>query len=772
MTKTSQEPPAQEEPDYLINQSTHTCLAVLGGTCPDDAVLGMAECSGARSQQWYATGDGQWQWGGNRAYCLVSHPDTLRVELGYSNSAEGSTCWVHDDADRLVDGELVLDVPWESPRTAVGLWPKHEGSNQKWWTLSTLKAHLNVAEEPINGMIIDILGPQWQDTIQKFNRRSSETSQTTESSCEEEAEPDVFINQSSLTCLAVTSGSSPLDAVVGLESYTGSPRQRWFLKDKRLLWGGDLAYCLEVDLEKFSIRLAECAASSVEWTLDESGVLSTGTHALDVPWKIPRTKAIMWPKNGRENQRWWKLSKLCDSIGHCLYPFPPSSLTLYKKETAREIINRLTPVTEPLPYPRDVQTFPGAVDAATPRLRKTLLLDLSTLGQRKNLRMTVPQDWQATDLYVVPGEVFQVILPDDLPPEQADQVKVRVGAHCDCLDLHSTNVSDQRKFKRMPVVTDVFEVFPGINSLRSQFGGSLIFMFEEGDNFVTKVEVQNVIAAPYYRLGTTSDKIWNRSKYLHAPSSVLESGRFVFVIPTTAASKITDPQKLMQRYDRVMEKMDDLCGFGDTDPPPRGKYWLVEDVQISCGSAHAGFPVMFDRQYYDLTSLDTPHHWVISHEMGHNYQQGPYWSNVYGSESTVNLFSVFVEEELNTGNRLKKQNDYLKAAKAVDEGMKFEEADCWQKLVFLMEIKHAFPEPGWEMFRHLNRTTRALREEEAQHIVSDSQHQFDYVYKVLSKRIGRDLILTYKRWGIDISQEAQDEIQQLELKKAPGDLSH
>ncbi|XP_042857440.1 uncharacterized protein LOC122243793 [Penaeus japonicus] len=770
MTKTSKDPQAPEEPDYLINQSTHTCLTVLGGTCPEDAVVGMAQCSGARSQQWYSNGDGQWLWGGNRAYCLVSHPETLRVELGYSDSADSSSCWVFDDADRLVVGELALDVPWENPRTAVALWPKHAGGNQKWWTLSTLKSYLNEAEEPINGIVIDILGPQWQDAIQKLNNQRLMTNQLGESNTKEVG-PDIFINQSSLTCLAVTSGSRPQDAVVGMEPYTGNREQQWFFKEGKFIWGGNHAYCLEVDLKKSRAKLADNKSSSLRWMFDENGMLSAGTHALDVPWKSPRTSVVLWPTNGRENQRWWRLSKLCDLIGHCLYPFPPSSLTLYKKETAREIINRLTPVTEPLPYPRDVTTFPGAVDAATPRLSRSLLLDLSVLGQSRNLRMTVPQDWQATDLYVAPGEVFQVVLPDDLPPEQADQIKVRVGAHCDCLDLTSANVSDQRKFKRMPVITDVFEVYPGVNSLRSQFGGSLIFMFEEGDSFVTTVDVQNVIAAPYYKLGSSAKKTWNKSKYLDAPNAILESDRFVFVIPTTAASRITDPQKLMQKYDHVMAKMDDLSGFGDSDPPPRGKYWLVEDVQISCGSAHAGFPVMFDRQYYDLTSLETPHHWVISHEIGHNYQQGPYWSNVYGSESTVNLFSVFVEEELNTGNRLKKQNDYHRAAKAVDEGMDFEGADCWLKLVFLMEIKLAFPEKGWEMFRQLNRTTRALSEEEAEHIASESQHQFDYVYKVLSKSVGQDLILTYKRWGIDISQEAQEEIQQLGLKEAPGDLS-
>lgn len=50
------------------------------------------------------------------------------------------TSWLLDESGRLTCGSnLALDVPWEKPRTAVILYLKHHGQNQKWWLLSALK---------------------------------------------------------------------------------------------------------------------------------------------------------------------------------------------------------------------------------------------------------------------------------------------------------------------------------------------------------------------------------------------------------------------------------------------------------------------------------------------------------------------------------------------------------------------------------------------------------------------------------------------------------
>lgn len=529
--------------------------------------------------------------------------------------------------------------------------------------------------------------------------------------------------------------------------------------------------CLSPDEGRQGLCLAPSEKSSAFWTLNEEGIFGTESRALDVPWEEPRTKVILYPAHGGQNQKWWRLSSLIAATRCVKYPLACTDVDTYKQEMARILVNKLSNVSLPLPHAVDVDTFPGSVAKTTPRCSRSFTLDLTVLGQASNLRMTAPEDWQPTDAYVPAGEVFQIVLPETLSEARADQITARVGAQRDVLGPESGNVVDQRKFMRCPVVSEEFELKPGVNTLRSQFGGSLIFTYEEGENFTTIAEVRNVVEAPFYVMGQTTTSQWAKMKELDAPYCVLVGDKVVVVAPTKAAWKLSDPKRLLRRYDDVIGMLESLSGFTAGDPPPRGKQWIVDDVQISCGSAHAGFPAMFDRQYYDLTSLGTPHDWVSWHELGHNYQQGEWWSYTYGSESTVNLFSCYIEEQIGIGNRLQRENRYMETAFAVDKGLTFEAADCWQKLVFLMEIKNAFPYPGWDMFRNLNRSVRALSPEQADQLAASEQRKLDYVYKILSREVGADLILHYERWGIFISPEARLEIQQEGFGKAPEDLT-
>ena len=226
-----------------------------------------------------------------------------------------------------------------------------------------------------------------------------------------------------------------------------------------------------------------------------------------------------------------------------------------------------------------------------------------------------------------------------------------------------------------------------------------------------------------------------------------------------------------QRYDKVVDMHNDLSDFSSDDPPPRGKQWFVTDKTISAGSAHAGFPMMFWN--YDLASLDKPFYWGVLHELGHNYQQWNFWSFAYGSESTVNLFSVHAKDVLGHNDDFGGHEGikYRKAAENVDNGMTFEKADAWDKLVFLLEILRAFPKVGWEMIRVLNRRVRAMDDAEAEKLSKDRQAQMDYVCKTLSEVVGQDLRGTYDRWGIKLSDEAKEHVAKMNLRKAPADLS-
>lgn len=588
--------------------------------------------------------------------------------------------------------------------------------------------------------------------------------------------PDFLISQSTFTSLTLLKGSGPSDADIGLANCSGRAEQQWLHDGNYLIYGGNPSYCLVPNYSNNTVTLGD-SASPVGWTHDEVSrfVPEGGNKAMDVPWDEPRTRVILYPKHDGINQKWWTLSELeadLDGAPEAQYPFPAKDETTYKQEIARTLSNWLAPSTAPLPYARDVATFPGLVSTDAPRVTRNLVLDLSVLGQSRDFRMTVPQDWQATNLYVPADEMVEVVLPDSLSSERAGQIQVRVSAHVDMLQPTSPNVSEQGKFVRMPVVSDTFDLKPGVNKIRSQFGGHLIFIFSQGENFLVDVEVKNIVEAPYFRLGVTTTEQWTEELKKGTPYALLETELVVVLIAISDAQGISDPDKLMGRYDEIISMLNSAAGFDETEPPPRGKFWLVNDKQITAGSAHAGFPAMFDRTYYNMGSETTPYDWVSWHELGHNYQQMAYWAGAYGSESTVNLYSLYIQRQLFGEDRLEKQGDYNRAADHVDAGMTFAEGDVWEQLVFLMEIKWAFPDQDWEMFRQLRKNTRALSAEEAQALVSDVQKQYDHVYKNLSKIVGSDLINTYNRWGLKISQEAQDEIAALGLPKAPGDLSH
>nr|XP_027232355.1 TRPM8 channel-associated factor 2-like isoform X3 [Penaeus vannamei] len=588
----------------------------------------------------------------------------------------------------------------------------------------------------------------------------------------EEDVPLHLLNQGEEKCLAVVSGSTPADAVIGLASPNDSKEQQWIGSGGQWRWCADPSYCLAPAAGN-QVGLAESSSSSALWTKDDEGRLVTGSKALTVPRVKDKSRLVLRPIHNGINQKWWTDVELRDSlmaVERASYPLGSGDVTTYKHEIARGFVNQMTPLTEPLPFPRGVGRFPGVVDPETPRISRTLTLDLSALGQADNLRMVTPRDWQATDLYAAAGDVFQVVLPDTLSPQRAGQITVRVGAHCDKLRPGVGTVK-KKGFKRMPIVSEAFRLSPGINSLRSQYGGNLIFCYQKGEFFTAEVTVTNVVKAPYFKRGETTADEWEVSKHLDAPHAVLESERVVIVSRNKENARIPFPEELMSRYEEVVDHLNDLAGFSDDDPPPRGKYWLINDLQVSRGSAHAGFPAMFTQSIRNLAVANTPYHWGVWHELGHNYQQARFWSHTFGSESTVNLFALYIQEKLFNRDRLKNSKCYLDTAKAVDQGLAFKDGNCWQRLVFLMEIKHAFPEHGWEMFRQLNRTTRALPHDEAQHLSSDRKLQVDYVYKNLSKTVNQDLILTFQRWGLNVSQKAQEEVQSLGLEKAPADLS-
>ena len=126
-------------PEYLISQSTHTCLTVINGRSVCNAIIGMSKCHGGLNQQWFHK-NGQLLWGGDQSLCLSKGKSGKLCLAPHDSQRE---LWIRNTQNQFILGSLALDVPWRSPRTKVHLYPKHSGSNQKWWIFSQLKALLD-----------------------------------------------------------------------------------------------------------------------------------------------------------------------------------------------------------------------------------------------------------------------------------------------------------------------------------------------------------------------------------------------------------------------------------------------------------------------------------------------------------------------------------------------------------------------------------------------------------------------------------------------------
>jgi hypothetical protein len=137
------------------------------------------------------------------------------------------------------------------------------------------------------------------------------------------------------------------------------------------------------------------------------------------------------------------------------------------------------------------------------------------------------------------------------------------------------------------------------------------------------LQIDNVIAAPYYKHGVTDPADW-RSSIRNAPGpwAELETGKIILTLPSDMIRGLDFPDKLMDHWDEVLDACADLAGI-DRDRPRHER--IVADVQPSVGYLHSGYPIVADMKasprmgnYEEMVSQGD---WGYYHELGHNHQK-------------------------------------------------------------------------------------------------------------------------------------------------------
>ena len=426
----------------------------------------------------------------------------------------------------------------------------------------------------------------------------------------------------------------------------------------------------------------------------------------------------------------------------------------------------LNPDNEISPY---AAVFPREVhDDATIVNDQVIEVEFDYLDLSYMRMLSAPENWHSTGLYAPAGSVISIVVPEDAGYLQLD---AQIGIHTD-------NLCDNPKWDRAPIVALKERLHPGVNRLNSPYGGLIYLIPRKSEAGVKlRVTIHGAVRAPYFVLGQTSNQEWNDSiKHYPAPWAELQGRRIIVTVPAADALTLAHPEQLMAKWDEIAERYDGLVGVAeDRDIPhrsPDNPQRLVADIQISAGWMHSGYPIMFfegvtAREAVDVNVIQT-NAWGFWHELGHNYQQIPwFWEPIV--EVSVNLHSLHIQLAYGNRSRLFELDKSGKTYydKAIDfvnsdyPGKNFEHTGYFERLVMIKQLQMAF---GWQFYTNLHIAYRELpREQVSMDEDEDEQQKVDLFVQMASKVSGCDLVEFFECWGFPMTEEARRKVAALQL---------
>lgn len=389
--------------------------------------------------------------------------------------------------------------------------------------------------------------------------------------------------------------------------------------------------------------------------------------------------------------------------------------------------------------------FPGAVPARARRIEREF-----TIGEEATRR----GGWISTGLYAVAGE------PLTVTTDEPSGWNLRIGAHKDTL-WH------KESWSRWPEITMERAIQAdarGAFRMTSPFGGP-VYLVPLRNAEPAEFTIEGAVEAPLFVLGDDDSVAdWKRRRKAPAPWAELVCNGMVLTVPSGAVRKLKDPVALMEFWERAMKCYPELRG----EPQPARAERLVEDIQISVGWMHSGYPVMThgaeDTRHSAAVALEVllkEGNWGYFHEFGHNAQKGD-WTFGGTTEVTCNLFSLYLGEQMAgiepwKNSWLEKQMD--KPAAHFAAGASFSDWKSKPGLALMMyaTVQRDF---GWEAFKVAMRAY--LDAPETERPKSDSEKRDRWLQR-LSSATGRNLGPYFELWGVPTSAAARESVSDLDV---------
>ncbi|ENO8808170.1 SslE/AcfD family lipoprotein zinc metalloprotease [Photobacterium damselae] len=294
--------------------------------------------------------------------------------------------------------------------------------------------------------------------------------------------------------------------------------------------------------------------------------------------------------------------------------------------------------------------------------------------------------------------------------------------------------------KRPPRITKTFTLQPGTTETITAPYGGLIYVQGNETGHVT-LNFSGTVNAPWFK-----DNQWVNDLNSPAPIGEIESQSFIYTAPSQnlqAKNYLNGAVDFAEDLDIFSQDLNDFYARDGQDGEggsnqratdssrPNNKHHFVNDIAISIGAAHSGYPVMnssFNTNSQEI-GLQPLTSWLLAHEVGHNAAEAPF--AVEGSTEVVNnIFALYMQEK-HQGKMKRVEQDIRIAPEFVAQNRThaWAEADVGMRLVMFAQLKlwaqsefniqdwyldkdvPAFYNAksslsGWDLFKLMHRLTR------------------------------------------------------------------
>lgn len=385
----------------------------------------------------------------------------------------------------------------------------------------------------------------------------------------------------------------------------------------------------------------------------------------------------------------------------------------------------------------------GTIANDAPRITKDVVVRVS--------KSNTAAQWLSTGVYAAPGEVVTVTIPSSLVRRGWT---LKVGSHTD-------DVSGSESYARMPSGTSRDFPIDGTSVRIGSVYGGMVYVVKPqttGSNSY-QLTFSNAVAAPMFVLGRTSDSQWRRKiRDLPAPYAELACSRLIITLRSDDIRQLGNPSKVMRYWNSQLAAQDALVGNNRRTAPER----INDDLQISIGWMHSGYPVMaFDRNLANMVDSDPGDDWGFFHEFGHNLQASA-WTFETEVEVTVNILTMRAFDSAGA----KPQDGWAAMwtstgraglIEAFVQGGRNRGLDAGLSLGAYAQLREGF---GWRAFTAFFEQYRSAGEGELP--ASDQEVRDQWVTR-FSMVTGRNLGPFFQAWGFQASQAALDAVADLPM---------